>query len=90
MFWIGMLAAGAIAVFIFWVIKKGIKFSWYEWLLGTLAILFSMLAVQHYIGSLNEYEPNAGWMGLLIFGFIAVILYAVTAQLVWRHNRSSG
>ena len=51
MFWIGMLTAGAIAAFVMWAVNKGIKFTWYEWLMGALAILFSMMAVQHYIGS---------------------------------------
>ena len=89
MFFIGMLWGGAIAVFVMWAVNKGIKFTWYEWLMGALALVFTMSAVQHYAGSLNEYEPTAGWMGALIFGVIAIILYAVTFQLVWRRNKAS-
>ena len=89
MFFIGMLWAGAIAALVAWLIFKKVSVKWYEWLLGALALLFAMMTVQHYFGSLNELEPTSAWMGALIFGVIAVILAAVTFQLVWRHNRAA-
>lgn len=88
MFFIGMLIAAAIAAVVFWIIKKGIKLTWYEWALGGLAVLFTFMTFQHYTGSLNEYQETAATIGGLIFGGITLVLYIVTAQFIWRHNKS--
>jgi uncharacterized membrane protein len=87
MFFIGMLIAAIVAAIVIWVIKKGIKVTWYEWLLGAMSIILTLMTVQHYTGSLAEDQVTAAQLGSLIFGGIALVLYIVTIQFVWRHNR---
>jgi len=89
MFFIGMLWGGAIAVLVMWLVNKGYSLKWYEWLMGASALLFAQMAVQHFIGSGNELEPTAGTIGTLIFGVIALLLYAITITLVMRRNKST-
>lgn len=90
MFFIGMLLAAAIAALVVWLaLIKKVEIKWWEWLLGAGAILFGMMAVQHYTGSIAEFEPSAGTIGALIFAGIAVVLAALTVQFVWRRNRAS-
>lgn len=89
MFFIGILITAVVAAGVIWAIRKGIKFTWYEWLLGALTLLFVLMTVQHYTGSLAEDQATAAKLGGLIFGSIAVVLLAVTVQFVWRHNKTA-
>lgn len=89
MFFIGLLLGLVIGAAAVYLIKSGVRIKWYEWLLGAIAMLFLFATVQHYVGSLNEYETQSAWMGALIFGVLGVILAGVTFQLVWRHNKST-
>ena len=86
---VGILIGGAAIALVMWLNGKGITIKWYEYLMGALAIGLAMAAVAHYVGSLAEFEPTAGWIGVLIFGLTALILGGVTWQLVWRRNRAS-
>ncbi|APV44864.1 reductive dehalogenase membrane anchor [Dehalogenimonas formicexedens] len=88
MFFVGMLITAVVAAFVIWAMKKGIKFTWYEWLLGALTILFALMTIQHYTGSLAEYQVTAAKLGGLMFGSITLVLLAVTVQFVWRHNKA--
>lgn len=88
MFFVGILFTAVVAAFVIWTMKKGIKFTWYEWVLSALAILFTLMTIQHYTGSLIEDQVTAAQLGGLIFGGIALVLYVVTIQFVWRHNRA--
>lgn len=87
---LGMLLGAGIALLVVWLRNKGISVKWYEWLMGAVALLLALFAVQHYLGSvLVESEPTAGWMGMLILGGIAVILLAIAWQLIVRRQRST-
>ena len=89
MFWIGLIVGAGAGVLAMWLVQKNLGIKWYEWLMGGLTVILLILAVQHYIGSLNEYEPTAGWMGALMYGGVAIILGAVAFQLVWRRHRAA-
>ena len=90
MFWIGLIWGTAIGVGAMWLAKKGFGIKWYEWLMGAISLLLITVTVQHYFGSLNEFEPKAAWMGSLILGLAAVVIAALAFQLVWRRNKASG
>lgn len=89
MFWMGLIVGAGAGVFAMWLAQKKLGIRWYEWLMGGLATLLLILAVQHYSGSLTEYEPTAAWMGALIYGGLAIILGAVAWQLIWRRHRTA-
>lgn len=88
MFWIGLFWGIAIGLGAMFVVHKGIAVKWYEWVLGGIALLLLTITVQHYFGSMNEYEPTAAWMGVLVLGILTLLFAGVTFQLVWRHNKA--
>ena len=88
-FWIGLIVGGALIALVLWLRNRNIKLAWYEYLLGVLAIAFAAAAVQHYFGSMKEYEYKAAWMGALIFGAIFLVLAAVDWQLIIRHKKTA-
>ncbi|AII58445.1 dehalogenase [Dehalococcoides mccartyi CG1] len=87
MFWIGLAVGIALTVVVWWLKTKNISLKWYEWILGVLGMLSLFATVQHYFGSLREYEVTSAWMGALIFGIMAIILLTVTWQLVLRRAK---
>ncbi len=88
MIWIGIVIGGAAIAVVMWLRNKGITVRWYEYLMGALAVVLVMAAANHYIGSLNEFEPTAAWIGALIFGLTGLILGAVAWQLISRRQRA--
>ena len=87
MFWIGLIVGAGAGVFAMWLVQKKFGIRWYEWLMGGLATILLILAVQHFIFSFNEFEPTAAWGGLLLYGGLSIILAAVAFQFVWRRSR---
>jgi heme/copper-type cytochrome/quinol oxidase subunit 4 len=88
-FWIGIIVGAALTALVVWLRNRNIKLAWYEYLLGVLAIAFGAAAVQHYFGSMAEYEYKSAWMGALVFGVICIVLAAVDWQLVIRHKKTA-
>ncbi len=72
-----------------WTGKKNWGVKWYEWLLGVVALLFALLAIQNLTASYAELEPQAGWILLALFGVPALILAALAAFLVWRRQKGA-
>jgi hypothetical protein len=87
--WLGLGLGLIFGIGAMWVIQKSIIVKWYEWVLLALAFLSVYGGIAHYVGSINEYEPTAGLYGLLLFSGIAIILLAVSFQLIWRRNRKT-
>jgi hypothetical protein len=71
-----------------WLRSRDIQLKWYEWLVGGIGLVLLLLAIQHYVGSVQEMYSTAGWMGALIIGVPAIILIALAWQLTWRRTRS--
>lgn len=86
---IGLVVGAGLLALALWLRGKDIKVTWYDWLIGTIGLLLLLAAAQHYAGSLVEMYPTAGWMGALIFGVPALILLAVTWQLISRRQRAA-
>ena len=58
--------------------------TWYGWVLGILAAILGLLAIEAFTGSFAEREPTAAWMSLLTMGLPAVILGALAWSLPRR------
>jgi hypothetical protein len=86
---LGVLGIIAVATLVLFLIQRKIIVKWYEWILGAIAIALLFLSVQHYFGSLNEFEPRAGAFGLAILGVLAIIIAALDFQLIWRRNKKA-
>ncbi len=59
---------------------------WYSWVLGVLGVLFGLMAIEVFFGSLAESETRAAWLGLLAFAVPAVAVGALTWWLTARVN----
>ncbi|AGG06955.1 MULTISPECIES: hypothetical protein [Dehalococcoides] len=87
---LGIFIGAGIAILVSWLRSRAIKVKWYEWILGVIALFSAIIGVQHYLGSLSiENESTAGWMGLLVFEGIALILVVFSWQLVARRAKKS-
>lgn len=85
---LGIVLGVGIAILVSWIRSKSITVKWYEWLMGIIALLLALLGVQHFLGSISiEGEPTAGWLGLLVFEGIALLLIVFNWQMVVRRSR---
>lgn len=64
--------------------RKDLKLVWYDWVLLVLAVIFLLLAIANYSGSMAELEPRAAWFLLASFGLPGIILAAIVGVRVWR------
>lgn len=87
MFFPGLIVGLVLTVLVVWLIRLKITMKWYEWLIGALAAISLFATVQQYFGSIRENEPQAAWMGALIFGLIFLILVAFDWQLIRRRQK---
>jgi hypothetical protein len=71
-----------------WIIAKGLKVSWYVWLLGAIGTFGLIATAQHGVTTFLERAPFAFWPGMLLFGLPSVILIGVAFQLFWRQYRT--
>ncbi len=82
-----LIGAGVLAV-VMWMRSRDIKASWYEWLIGIVGFLLLLFALQNFFASYAEAEPNAALMFLPVLGLPALILLAVSWQLIARRQRA--
>lgn len=66
---------------------RDIRVMWYEWLIALSAVVLALLAIQNFVGSLEELEPQAAWMTLVMFGVPALVLAGIAAFLVRRRQQ---
>ena len=81
-----ILGAGLLGLAI-WLHNKRISLTWYEWLIGLVGIVLLLFTIQNFTASFAEYNPKAAWLILGFIGLPALILLAVTWQLVRRHKK---
>lgn len=86
---IGLIIGAGILALVPWLRNRGIKVTWYEWLIVAIGLLLLMFAIDSFVGSRVELEPSAAWMFGLMFGLPALILVAITWQLVRRRKRAA-
>ncbi len=85
---IGLIAGAAVLGLVLWMQSKNVAVKWYEWLVGALGLMLLLFTIQNYAGSLAELESTAANMFLLVSGLPAIILLAVSWQLVARRQRA--
>ncbi len=85
---IGLIAGAAVLGLVLWMKGKDVAVKWYEWLVGALGLMLLLFTIQNYAGSLAELESTAANMFLLVSGLPAIILLAVSWQLVARRQRA--
>ena len=88
-FIIALVIGAAVAGLIFFLNSRGIKVSWYEWLIGIVGLALLLFTIQNYGASLNEFESGAATTFLLVTGLPAVILLAIAGGLAFMRNRST-
>ncbi|BAQ34944.1 hypothetical protein [Dehalococcoides sp. UCH007] len=84
---IGAILAIGLYSFIGWLRKRNTGATWYEWLMGITGIVLLLMAIQHFFGAMSELFPFAAWMGLVIIGVPAIVLLAITWQLISRRSK---
>jgi len=85
----GGLLVGGLVWLVLWIRSANISVKWYEWLIGAIGLLIGIVAVENFFAAIAEFESAASWMYLLVLGLPALILLAVSVQLVLRRNRAS-
>lgn len=88
-FSIGLLVGAAVIALIVMLRRKNFNLSWYEWIIGGIGLILLLFTIQNYIGSINEVEPKAANMFLLVTGLPSLVLLAITWQLAARRYKSS-
>ena len=80
-----LLGAGALFLFK----REDVKLAWYDWAILVVALVFYLLAIENYTGSMSELEPRAAGLLLISFGLPAVILTAIVGVRVWRNRKAA-
>jgi hypothetical protein len=84
----GGLFVGGLVWLVLWIRSANIAVKWYEWLIGAIGLLIGIVAVENFFAAFVEFEGQAAWLYLLVFGLPALILLAVSVQLVFRRHRA--
>jgi hypothetical protein len=84
----GGLFVGGLVWLVLWIRSANIAVKWYEWLIGAIGLLIGIVAVENFFAAFVEFENQASWLYLLVFGLPALILLAVSVQLVFRRHRA--
>lgn len=77
------------ALFVFLANNRQIKLGWLDWALVAAGIVFFVLAIANYTGSMEELEPRAAGFLLASFGIPGLILVAIAGVRVWRNQTQS-
>lgn len=88
-FILGGLLVGGLLWLVLWIRSANIAVKWYEWLIGAVGLLIGIVAVENFFSAFVEFESGAAWKYLLVFGLPALILLAVSVQLVFRRHQAS-
>ena len=81
-FWFieGVVASVVIIAFHYWMQDRGIKMTWWKWLITAAWFLLAGFTPAFVGVSLGEGEPHAALLGGIIFGCLTI----VGAVAVWR------
>ncbi len=83
---VGILVGGGLLWAVQYSRRPDTEVPWYSWVLGVVAGLFGLMAIEVFLGSLAESETRAAWLGLLAFAVPGVILGALAWWLPARLN----
>ncbi len=77
------LAVGITLFLAFWLNRRGVHITWYEWLLMVVGIVLILFGIQNYQAAVSDFEPNAPGAFLLLFAVPGLILFIAGAILAW-------
>ena len=77
------IAIGAGGYWLFEKSKRDWQVTWLGWVLLALSTASIVFGVDLLVGSVIEYEMQAGWMGL---GLFTVLLPTILGTLAWRFS----
>ena len=80
---VGIVLGAGLLLLVLWLRSRGVKLTWYEWLLGLLGFALMLFTLENYQASLRELEPTAPGMFLIVFGIPALVFILLAAFLVW-------
>jgi hypothetical protein len=86
---VALVLGFAVAALIAWIRSKGIKMTWYEWLIGIVGLLLVLFAAQNFIEVRDEFNPSAANNFLFFVGLPGLILMVVAWQLTVRRKKAS-
>lgn len=66
-----------------------IKLAWFDWVMLVLAVVFFVLAVVNYTGSMEELEPRAANFLLASFGLPGLIFTAIVGVRALRSRSAA-
>ena len=75
---------GAVAVYL--AQSRQLKLGPLDWVMFALAVVFVLLAIANFTGSMEEREPLAATVLLASFGIPGLILLAIAGVRVWRRR----
>lgn len=78
---------GAVAVYL--AQSRQLRLGALDWVLFALAIVFVLLGLANYSGSMQEREPLAATVLLASFGIPGLILLAIAGVRVWRRRSAA-
>lgn len=88
MWYIIGLMLGALVLGVVWLLKaKNLNFKWYEWVIGIIGLGLLLFTIQNFLGSLEELEPQAASLFLLVTGLPSLVLLAIAWQLAVRRTK---
>ena len=82
------ILGGIVAALVMALRAKGVSIKWYEYLIAAVALGLGVGAVQHAVSASAVGYGTSAMLGGLIFGLPALILLAVSWQLVARRRRA--
>ncbi|MFU8840092.1 MAG: hypothetical protein ACNA8R_05155 [Nitriliruptoraceae bacterium] len=84
---VGILVGAGVLMAVQYSRREEVSVPWYSWLLGVVAVVFVLIGIEVFAGSMVESEPRAAWLGLAAFAVPGVI---VGGLAVWLSGRRSG
>ena len=82
-----ILGAGLLGL-VLWLRSRSVEVKWYECLIGIIGLLLLLFTIENFVSSFAEFNNTAAWLFLLVTGLPALILLAVSWQLVARRQRA--
>jgi len=86
---VALVIGFALAALIAWMRSKGIKLTWYEWLIGVVGFILVLFAVQNFFEVRDEFNPTAANNFLLFVGLPGLVLIILAWQLAIRHKKAT-
>jgi hypothetical protein len=67
-------------------LHRGSRLKWYATVLAALGMFLIVFTIAWWVSGIQEGEPQAGNMGLLLFGLPGLLLLGITQRLVVKKN----